>query len=402
MINKLCSIVDYLQVFDCVNECITYINSITTETKILFIVSGQLGESVIAQIYDSSKIISIYVFCYDKIKHETWSNQYKPKLQGVFNDKDELYSKLISNVKLEIKNFLPISILNENAQQRCLRDLSKESVSFMRALRTENFDVIYKFRPFIADLHHHLERLYLEHIETISNDKKISTVYRGAQMSIQELKALEENLNGLISINAFFSTSKSSSVASRFGIDGTQDNPTVIFTISIDDHICDQPYAHIENSSNFSHEEEILFSIGTIFRIENVEQMNDTVWSVELKLYNRDNLELKQLMISFEEQIDHDRAEKYSRILLEQLSPNDDSMLIVYTNIGDTYLNRGSYQKASEYYEQARSIALNLERDFHMCLAYVYDSIGLLNDRIGKYEEAIENFKKACDIKLKS
>ncbi|CAF1360286.1 unnamed protein product [Rotaria sp. Silwood1] len=93
MINTLNPIVDYLKVFDCVDECITYINSITTETKILFIVSGQLGESVIIQIYDSSKIISIYVFCYDKMKHETWSIQYKPKLQGVFNDKDELYAK---------------------------------------------------------------------------------------------------------------------------------------------------------------------------------------------------------------------------------------------------------------------------------------------------------------------
>ncbi|CAF1096751.1 unnamed protein product [Rotaria sordida] len=453
MINTLRSIVDYLKAFDCVNECITYINSITTETKILFIVSGQLGESVIAQIYDLSKIISIYIFCFDKMKHETWSIQYKPKLHGVFNDKNELYSKLLSNVKLEIRNFLPISILNENAQQRCLRDLSKESVSFMwfqllikilinmehadsaineminlcrkqyknnekvlnqieefsinydkdhatewyskdiflfrllnRALRTENFDVIYKFRSFIADLHHHLERLYRECSETIS------IVYRGAQMSIQELKTLEDNLNGLISINTFFSTSKSSSVASRFGIDGTQDKPTVIFTISIDDHIHDQPYARIENSSNFNHEEEILFSIGTIFRIENVEQMNDTVWSVELKLYNRDNLELKQLMISFEEEIgktptlfnlgqifsymgDNDRAEKYYRILLEQLPPNDGSMSIVYTNTGDTYLNRGDYHTASEYYEQALSIASNLEPDFHIALAYVYDSI---------------------------
>ncbi|CAF3976332.1 unnamed protein product [Rotaria sp. Silwood1] len=64
-----------------------------------------------------------------------------------------------------------------------------------RALRTENFDVIYKFRSFIADLHHHLERLYRERSEIIS------IVYRGAQMSIQELKALEENSNGLISIN---------------------------------------------------------------------------------------------------------------------------------------------------------------------------------------------------------
>ncbi|CAF4310389.1 unnamed protein product, partial [Rotaria sordida] len=114
-----------------------------------------------------------------------------------------------------------------------------------RALRTENIDAIYKFRSFIADLHHHLEQLYREHTEKISNDKKISTVYRGAQMSIEELKALEENQNGLISVNTFFSTSKSSSVASRFGIDGTRDNPTVIFTISIDDHIHDQPYSLI-------------------------------------------------------------------------------------------------------------------------------------------------------------
>ncbi|CAF3924549.1 unnamed protein product, partial [Rotaria sp. Silwood1] len=174
-------------------------------------------------------------------------------------------------------------------------------------------------------------------------------------------------------MNTFFSTSKSSSIASRFGIDGTRDNPTVIFTNSIDDHIHDQLYALIENSSHFSHEEEILFSIGTIFRIENVEPMNDTIWSIELKLYNRHNLELKQLMISFEEEIsktstlfdlgniffymgDNDRAEKYNRILLEQLPPNDDFMLIVYTNIGDTYLNRGNYHITSEYYEPALSI----------------------------------------------
>ncbi|CAF4319840.1 unnamed protein product [Rotaria sp. Silwood2] len=173
-------------------------------------------------------------------------------------------------------------------------------------------------------------------------------------MSIRELKALEENQNGLISVNAFFSTSKSSSVAIRFVSGGTQDNPTVIFTIFIDYHVHDQPFALIESSSNFAHEEEILFSIGTIFRIENVELMNDTIWSIELKLYNRDNLELKQLMNSFEEDIgktstlfdlgtifsymgDNDKAETYNRILLEQLPPNDSSMSIVYTNIGDTY-----------------------------------------------------------------
>ncbi|CAF4670888.1 unnamed protein product [Rotaria sp. Silwood1] len=233
--------------------------------------------------------------------------------------------------------------------------------------------------------------------------KVVGCLDQGPTLRVIQLKEIESSIPliqpvALVAhLNAASSSNKSSSIASRFGIDGTRDNPTVIFTNSIDDHIHDQLYALIENSSHFSHEEEILFSIGTIFRIENVEPMNDTVWSIELKLYNRHNLELKQLMISFEEEIgktstlfdlgniffymgDNDRAEKYNRILLEQLPPNDDFMLIVYTNIGDTYLNRGNYHITSEYYEPALSIALNLESDFQIALAYVYDSIGLLND----------------------
>ncbi|CAF2156103.1 unnamed protein product [Rotaria magnacalcarata] len=486
MLTTLRSVINYLKVFDNISECIAYINSITTETKILFIVSAELGESVISEIYHSPNIVSIYVFCYDKIKHEIWSSQYKPKLQGVFIDKDTLYSKLVSDMKLQLSNFLPISILSENAEQRCIRDLNKESVSFMwfqlliqtlinmehvdnakneminscrkqyqgnqsvmkqieefsmnydenkaaewysediflfrllnRALRTENIDIIYKFRFFIADLHRQLDKMHREYNELVLTNKKNSTVYRGAQMTIKELKALEDNIHGLISVNTFFSTSKSSQVATKFASDGSQDNPTVIFTITIDNRIQDQPFGIIENTSNFSHEEEILFSIGTIFRIENVEQMNDTVWSVELKLYEKANLELKPLMTSLEEEIsgkptllslgkmlfymgEHDKAEKYNRILLEQLSPNDDSISIAYSNIGDTYLNRGNYTQAWEYYEKALSIVSNTEPSHHhIHLAYIYDSIGLLNDRIGKYDEALENLKKVQHTKLK-
>jgi hypothetical protein len=69
-----------LKTFDDMDECVKYINSIITDEKIIFIVSGRFGEEVLPNIYQSSKIVSIYVFCYDKTKHEIWSNQSKSKM----------------------------------------------------------------------------------------------------------------------------------------------------------------------------------------------------------------------------------------------------------------------------------------------------------------------------------
>jgi tetratricopeptide (TPR) repeat protein len=109
MINTLHSIINNLKTFDNIDECIDYINSVAINERFFLIVSGQFGEKILPNIYQSSKIISIYIFCYDKIKHEKWSNQYKPKIQGVFDEKHSLYSKLISDIKLQLQNFPPIN-----------------------------------------------------------------------------------------------------------------------------------------------------------------------------------------------------------------------------------------------------------------------------------------------------
>lgn len=87
MISTLRSIINSLKIFDNIDECIYYINSITTEEKIFLIVSGSFGESIVPHICQSLKIVAIYVFCYDKTKYEIWLNQYKP-FQGVFTEKD--------------------------------------------------------------------------------------------------------------------------------------------------------------------------------------------------------------------------------------------------------------------------------------------------------------------------
>ncbi|CAF1292548.1 unnamed protein product, partial [Rotaria magnacalcarata] len=282
-----------------------------------------------------------------------------------------------------------------------------------RALRTENIDVIYKFRFFITDLHFQLRPLDRQ----CSNQP--TKVYRSQKMSINEIKILEENQNGLISINNFFSTSKNYVTAEGFVDSGTYDYPKVVFTINIDSSIGnDQVFATIEDVSDFSQEEEILFTIGTVFRVDSVEQVTDTYWSVELSLDKKINVELKHLIDNFEEMIgekltvahlgnalffmgDYNRAEKYNRVLLGQLPPKHDYILLVNINIGDAYLNRGDYPMASEFYDKALSIATDLQPNPHIYLALTYSSIGLLNDKLSKYDEGIECLTKARDIKLK-
>ena len=484
MVNKLRSVVDSLQTFDNIDECLSSIHSNTREERIFLIVSGEFGQTLVPPIHHLSRIVSIYIFCFDQIKHEHLANEYKPKVRGVFTDKDLLYTKLTSDVRIQVRNFLPMSILHENVKQRSIKDLDKDSAMFMwfqlliqilihmkhndnaknemihlcrkqyqnnsainkqidefclqynadkaiewyskntflyrllnRALRTENFDMIYKFRFFITDLHFQLEKLY--HQYTKSLPKNITTVYRGQYMPINDIKALENNPDRFISVNTFFSTSISYNTAYGFSLGGSDECPGVIFTIQIGDNINSQCFAILNDSSIMVHEEEVLFTIGTVFRTVEVEQVTDTLWAVELILQSKEDVELKELMNSFQEEIgetptllnlgnilfymgEYDKAEKYNNILLEQLSSDDDNdgISLVYTNIGDVYVSKGNYSIASDYYEKALSLALNLEPNPHPYLASIYNSIGLFNDRTGKYDEAITNLEKARNIKF--
>ncbi len=76
------------------------------------------------------------------------------------------------------------------------------------ALRTENIDDIFKYRFFIADLYQQLNELHTDCIQkrSVYNENVILTVYRGQSMYAMELKKIQDNIGGFISINTFFST----------------------------------------------------------------------------------------------------------------------------------------------------------------------------------------------------
>jgi hypothetical protein len=81
---KLREVSNTVNTFTDVDECISFINDITTK-KILMISSGALGQTTVTIVHDMTQIDTIYIFCRDKVRHQKWAQKW-PKIQGVFTD----------------------------------------------------------------------------------------------------------------------------------------------------------------------------------------------------------------------------------------------------------------------------------------------------------------------------
>lgn len=73
---QLRTIINHLKTFNQENPCEDYISSISNEDRIVLIVSGRLGRTIVPRIHHLPQIISIYVYCMDKQANEQWSNDF--------------------------------------------------------------------------------------------------------------------------------------------------------------------------------------------------------------------------------------------------------------------------------------------------------------------------------------
>ena len=98
-------------------------------------------------------------------------------------------------------------------------------------------------------------------------------------MSEREIEQLRANVNQLITMNGFCSTSRNRDLAVKFA-------KNVLFDIEID--LKKYPgliFADISSSSQFQEEEEVLFDLVTVFRIEKVIFCNELTSTVLNILY---------------------------------------------------------------------------------------------------------------------
>ncbi|CAF3416439.1 unnamed protein product [Rotaria socialis] len=167
-----------------------------------------------------------------------------------------------------------------------------------RALRTVEIDTIIKTGIFVHDIHHHIEQLHQEQFS--GQEKPQFTDYRSQCLSKVDFEKLLKSRDGLMSFNNFLSTNRDPDMGVFYATTNiTNYNViTILLEKTVDPPNPSMPFASVGHVSIFGSENEILFSMHNVFRIENIEPVdieNNRMWKVELKLTSDADQQLSAL-----------------------------------------------------------------------------------------------------------
>ena len=331
------------------------------------------------------------------------------------------------------------------------------------ALRTSDMETMTKMVFFIRSLHLQLQELHQKQSDTYNEQ---FVVYRGQGLSQEDFRQLTDTKGGLFSFNNFLSTSTEQKVAMGFintSLKKYKENVGILFIITIDPKkilgSTNTPFALIDDYSAMgTREKEILFSMHTVFRVDDIKHTltNTRRWEVQLSLTDDNDPQLAGLMNYMKEELfgstgwhrlgdlmikvgHFNQAEELYNQLLKNASSDDDraqiycqlgslknyqgeyneavtfyerileierrtlpedgpSLSAVYSNIGGVYKNMGEYSKALEFYEKSRQIIEKALSPNHPSLATSYNNIGTVYNSMGEYSKALEFYEKAHRI----
>ncbi|CAF4185219.1 unnamed protein product, partial [Adineta steineri] len=288
-----------------------------------------------------------------------------------------------------------------------------------KALRTMEVDLIIKLGFFIQDLHKHIVQLHAEQYGG-QNNSDIFTVYRGQSISETDFNQLISTQGGLLSFNNFLSTNKNRNVSLAFArrTINSSNKIGVLFIMKIDPMIRSTPFANIINTSSFKKEDEILFSMHSVFRIGEAKQIDgpdSRLWKVKLTLTCDTDPQLHrltqhirtetfsssvgwhrlgQLLIKLGQ---FDKAQQVFEIILNQ-SNDQGEKANIYHMLGIVKNNQVKYFEAIEVYEKSNEINHEIQWQTCSCHASFHNNIGLVFDNMGEYSAALLSHEKAVEI----
>ncbi|CAF1019617.1 unnamed protein product [Adineta steineri] len=316
-IKQLKHVVNNINTFTDGEECVEFINTINNN-KVCMIVSGSLGQHIVPHVHDMSQVDTIFIFCNNQEWDKQWVKEW-PKIKGVFTDITSIYealkqaahqceqnAKSISFVTSDKKldqldpSFMYTQILKEILLTINFEDKHfKEFITDLReafvkneydlhhiekferdyhdrrpiwwytyqcflysmlnqALRLMDVDIIVRMGFFINDLHRDIQRLHLEQFDDHQSGKTF-TVYRGQCLSKEDF------------------TNKNRDVSLCFAPQAATNSDLVgvLFVISINPTDSTTPFASVTDVGYFHAEDEVLFSMHTIFRIGDIATMDE-------------------------------------------------------------------------------------------------------------------------------
>ncbi|CAF3332840.1 unnamed protein product [Rotaria socialis] len=356
-----------------------------------------------------------------------------------------MYSVLFKEIMLEIneddeksmkslvtychKKNISKSELDEFERQYCPKLsiwwYTKESFLYgtlNKALRSLDMECMVKIGFFIRNLHRQLEK---QHQEQLSTYEKEFLVYRGQGMTKEAFQHLLDTKGGLLSFNSFLSTSKQRRVAMEFvqlTMSNNEDIVGIIFIMTIDQSKISAkttPFAMIDEYSAIPAEQEILFTMHTVFRVVDIKQTieNNRLWEVQLAITGDNDPQLAALTDRIKKEITgstgwhrlgdlmlivghFSQSEELYNELLKNAS-SDSNIAHIYHQLGMLKYHQGIYQEAAIFYENSLEVILKTLPEDDASLAGTYNNIGLVYKSMGDYSKALEYYDKSREIKEK-
>ncbi|UJR11571.1 hypothetical protein I4U23_015751 [Adineta vaga] len=458
--------------------CIAYIRGVTKE-RIFLIVSGASSQSILPQIQSLTTITVIFIFCAHRESYVPLLSKY-PKITDIFTDQQSLVEAIRKSMYFIRKQGMAFNLLNHQ-KQKSTRDISKDLGSFTwfqslidilrklpqtdrskqdmlgkcreyyalnqsemrkidqfeltytadkaiewytrdsfvyrlvnKALRTEDVEILYLFRFFIIDLCSQLEDIWKQ---SNKKNEEVLTLYRGQRMSIEEYNKLIHNIGNLISTNGFFSTTKDINVALKFLETHSEEFKTILFEIKVPHNLQTIVFADIDLCSQIEGEKEVLFSLGSVFQIDNV-IYDPTMSSCKIQMTATDegSIIIQDHLNAKRRQIDDyspqilfgrllffefgrlDKGDKYFRKLLKTLPPNHEDFASVYNNLGIIFYGRCQLRLALEFYVRAYILRRRNLHAQHPATAASLMNIGLVYHLKGNYNKALFYLERSLKI----
>ncbi|CAF4207884.1 unnamed protein product, partial [Adineta steineri] len=292
--------------FQDIKQCQQYIEQTSQKDRLVFIVSGRLGLETIPYIHQLRQVISIYVYCMDKKNNEQWALKFA-KVKSVVVNLDELVSQITTDHKSQKKVEEPLSI-----------NIFTTNVDAGKSTTGVNGQFV--FSQILVDCLLQLKSTDIDKNELIN---LCENEYEGNYTELNNLREFQQNYS-----------------------------PDKVLR-------CKHSY--------FPGESEVLFMIGSIFRLNNINRNDDQIWIIKMTLCNDDEHDLKQVLMYMKQQINSeqtnlrtfakllwemgkfDLAEKYFNRLLQELSLNDTLHISLYEDLGKLASQRGDYDMSMKW-----------------------------------------------------
>lgn len=196
----------------------------------------------------------------------------------------------------------------------------------------------------------------------------------------QELEKLKQNIGRLMSFNCFLSTTADRRLAEFLAESnaGSLELEGVLFVINVDSNVpISSPFAALQTeNSHFPQEQEYLWGINTVFRINAIQQIDSGCWQVDLSVTSNDDPQLKDVT-------DHMREAIASR--------NGDFKL------AQLMIRMGEFEQAKEIYEKLRAES---DKNDVATASFLYHQLGYVNRQLNDLNNALEHYRTSLALDL--